>query len=131
APVLPKRAVLEAWTVPEPAQDLTDRVLAHVDASPLGARPDAAPDAPDVPDAPDAPDAPVVALPRRRGGLGLAVVGVAMVAAAALVLGLVQLVRASPPEDARTAAGAAPAPATAPSPAPAPTPPAYSPHTMP
>jgi hypothetical protein len=71
-PVLPEPELLAAWQVPPASPDLTDRVLAHVEAA--------------------LPMSTVTALPRgpRRGGLSLAVVGVAMVAAAALVLGLAQ-----------------------------------------
>jgi PEGA domain len=102
APALPKRELLEAWQVPPPAPDFTDRIMAHVEAAlPMGA---------------------VVALPtaRRRGGLSLAVVGVAMVAAAALVLGLAQTWHRTPAAEPAEPAVAAPPldaePAVAPTP---------------
>ncbi len=72
-PSLPERDVLESWMVPPPAADFTDRIMEHVDTHLAAARPVAS------------------VVPPRRGGLRWAVVGVGMVAAAALVLGLVQL----------------------------------------
>lgn len=77
APAMPGRELLDAWTVPEPGADLTDRVLQHMEAS-------------------LASETVVSMQERRRGGVGLALVGIAMVAAAALVLSLVQLWSAGP-----------------------------------
>lgn len=89
APALPDRDVLDAWRVPPPAVDLTDRVLAHVEAG--------------------LPLATVTTLPvAPRRGLGLAVVGVAMVAAAALVLGLTHSWNHPPAAEPAPAAVAAP-----------------------
>lgn len=110
APELPERAVLDAWTVPEVAAEVVDRVvdrvMDHVEAS--------------LP--PEQDEDQVVSMDeRRRGGFGWALVGVAMVAAAALVLGLVQLWQAPPPQP---AAVAAPIVLTVPVPMPVPTPPA-------
>lgn len=105
-PTLPAPEVLDAWVVPPAAPDLADRVVDHVEAV--------------------LPSGPVVALrPRRRGGLGLGVVGVAMVAAAGLVLGLVQLSRSPTVDPVPPAAVTAPAgaPAVAPTPAPVEPPP--------
>ncbi|MEM9463326.1 MAG: PEGA domain-containing protein [Myxococcota bacterium] len=70
---------LAAWSVPEPAPDLAERVLDHVDTV-MTMMPDANATTP-------IPHGSSVALPDRRG-LGLAVTLVAMVAAAALVLAL-------------------------------------------
>lgn len=90
APALPEREVLDAWRVPAPAPALTDRVLAHVEAAlPLAAvagRP--------------------VTSPRR--GAALVVVGVAMLAAAAVVLGVAQSWRRPPATEPVSAAVAAP-----------------------
>lgn len=88
APELPERAVLDAWAVPPASPELTDRVLNHVEADPSVGT--------------------VIPLPARRRGKGLAVVGLAMVAAAALVLGLAQLWRPAPAEDPRAVAAKAP-----------------------
>ena len=70
---------LAAWSVPEPAPDLAERVLDHVDTV-MTMMPEADATTP-------IPHGPSSALPDRRG-LGLAVTLVAMVAAAALVLAL-------------------------------------------
>lgn len=90
APALPERGVLDAWRVPAPAPALTDRVLAHVEAA--------------LPLAAVAPRP--VALP--RSGARLVVVGVAMLAAAAVVLGVAQAWRRPPATEPVSAAVAAP-----------------------
>lgn len=97
APALPDRDVLDAWRVPAPAPELTDRVLAHVEAAlPLGA-------------------VAVLPVASRRKGLPLVVVGVAMLAAAALVLGLAQSWRRPPAAEPASAAVTAPPPTLDPS----------------
>ncbi|MCX4245761.1 PEGA domain-containing protein [Paraliomyxa miuraensis] len=82
APQLPDRELLAAWTVPEPAIDLAERVMEHVEAG--------------LPASETSEEGATSMEDRRRGGYGWALVGVAMVAAAALVLGLSQLWRSEP-----------------------------------
>jgi len=86
APVLPERDVLERWRVPQPSGELAERVLARVEAA-----------------------LPVLPVARRSKTLGVVVVGVAMAAAAALVLGLAQSWRRPPAAEPTPAAVAAPA----------------------
>jgi len=95
-PSLPGPDLLGAWEVPEPAPDLADRVLDHVETA-MNTMTDA-----------PIPEPATMPVPR-RGGLGLAVVGVAMVAAAALVLGLTPWWRAPAPVEPGPAVVVAPA----------------------
>ncbi|MCA9710387.1 MAG: PEGA domain-containing protein [Myxococcales bacterium] len=73
-PPLPERDVLDAWRVPDPAPDLVDRVLQRLDAQTV--------ETVEI----IAPKTSIDRAPHR--GLGLALVGVATLAAAALVLAL-------------------------------------------
>lgn len=102
-PMLPEPAVLEAWEVPMTTPELTDRIMARLDELPA-----------DVSTSARAP----AAGSWRAGGLGWAVVGVGMVAAAALVLTLVRPTSEPPAEPPPSAAvtqpSATPAPAAAP-----------------
>lgn len=99
-PILPEREQLEAWEVPMTSPELTDRIMARLDAMPDDLRPPAS--------------------SARSGaawsgaGLSWAVVTVGMVAAAALVLALVRPWATEPPaEPTPTIAVTEPSPAVA------------------